>query len=76
MTKQRTFKDHPAVDANKPSLVRREALLEELRRAMEIGNPYGISNRLIAPRGVISVKSGCLLVVRYFKAGVFPRGER
>ena len=35
---------------------------------MEIGVPYGVSNRLIAARGVISVKSGHLLVIRYFKA--------
>ena len=39
---------------------------------MEIGKPYGVSNRLIAARGVISVKSGHLLVIRYFKAGVLP----
>ena len=39
MTKQRTFKDHPAADADKPSLVRREALLEELRRATEALKP-------------------------------------
>lgn len=39
---------------------------------MEIGIPYGVSNRLIAARGVISVKSGHLLVIRYFKAGVLP----
>jgi len=39
---------------------------------MEIGVPYGVSNRLIAARGVISVKSGHLLVIRYFKAGDLP----
>jgi len=39
---------------------------------MEIGIPYGVSNRLIAARGVISVKSGHLLVIRYFKAGDLP----
>jgi len=39
---------------------------------MEIGDPYGVSNRLREARGVISVDSGYLLVVRYFKAGVFP----
>jgi len=39
---------------------------------MEIGMPYGVSNRLIAARGVISVKKGHLLVIRYFKAGVLP----
>ena len=30
---------------------------------MEIGKPYGVSNRLIAARGVISVKTGNLLVI-------------
>ncbi len=40
--------------------------------AMEIGTPYGVSNRLIAARGVISVKTGHLLVIRYFRAGVLP----
>ena len=39
---------------------------------MEIGIPYGVSNRLIAARGVISVKTGHLLVIRYFRAGVLP----
>ena len=39
---------------------------------MEIGKPYGISNRLTATRGVISISKGCLLVIRYFKEGVFP----
>ncbi len=39
---------------------------------MEIGIPYGVSNRLIAARGIISVKSGHLLVIRYFKAGDLP----
>lgn len=33
---------------------------------MEIGVPYGISNRLIGTRGTISVKSGYLLVIRQF----------
>lgn len=42
--------------------------------AMEIGNPYGISNKIAARTAVISVKSGYLLVVRYFKVGVFPQG--
>ena len=40
--------------------------------AMEIGIPYGVSNRLVATRGVISVKTGHLLVIRYFRAGVLP----
>jgi len=39
---------------------------------MEIGKPYGVSNRLVAARGVISVRSGHLLVIRYFKAGGLP----
>jgi len=34
---------------------------------MEIGIPYGISNRLIGSQGVITVKHGYLLVVRYFR---------
>jgi thiamine pyrophosphokinase len=41
---------------------------------MEAGKPYGISNRLAAPRGFLSVKSGCLLVIRYFEAGAYPQG--
>jgi thiamine pyrophosphokinase len=36
--------------------------------------PIGVSNRLTAGRGIISVESGDLLVIRYFKAGHFPRG--
>ena len=39
---------------------------------MEPGAPYGISNRLTAERGAISLASGCLLVVRSYKPGVFP----
>jgi len=39
---------------------------------MEIGIPYGVSNSLIATRGVISVNNGHLLVIRYFKVGVLP----
>ena len=39
---------------------------------MEMGSPYGISNRLTARRGVISVSAGYLLVIRYFKLGVLP----
>lgn len=34
---------------------------------MEIGRPYGISNRLIDEKGIITVKSGYLLVIRNFK---------
>ncbi len=33
---------------------------------MEIGKPYGISNRLVDERGTISVESGQLLVIRNF----------
>ena len=33
---------------------------------MEIGKPYGVSNRLIGTRGTISVKSGHLLIIRQF----------
>ena len=39
---------------------------------MEIGRPYGISNRLAEREGIIEVDSGCLLAVRYFRPGVFP----
>ena len=39
---------------------------------MEIGTPYGVSNRLAAASGIISVKTGHLLVIRYFKAGALP----
>lgn len=42
---------------------------------MEIGAPYGISNRLMAERGVISVASGYLLVIRYYKPDTFPEGD-
>ena len=39
---------------------------------MEIGMPYGVSNRLAAAEGVITVESGSLLVIRYFRAGALP----
>jgi thiamine pyrophosphokinase len=42
------------------------------KAVMEIGRPYGVSNRLMTVRGVIEVDSGCLLAVRYFRPGVFP----
>ena len=42
---------------------------------MEIGAPYGISNCLQAGRGVISIGSGCLLVVKYGQPGIFPPGD-
>ncbi|MBN2179012.1 MAG: thiamine diphosphokinase [Deltaproteobacteria bacterium] len=34
---------------------------------MEIGTPYGISNRLAEKRGTISVETGYLLVVRFYR---------
>ena len=43
---------------------------------MEIGSPYGISNRLTERQGIIAVDAGFLLVVRYFRPGVFPGEER
>jgi thiamine pyrophosphokinase len=43
---------------------------------MEVGSPYGISNRLTARQGIIEVDTGVLLVVRYFRPGVFPGEER
>ncbi|MCD6486553.1 MAG: thiamine diphosphokinase [Syntrophobacterales bacterium] len=33
---------------------------------MEIGRPYGVSNRLSGTKGTISVKSGYLLIIRQF----------
>ncbi|NPU82945.1 MAG: thiamine diphosphokinase [Syntrophaceae bacterium] len=42
---------------------------------MKPGKPYGVSNRLLAARGVIRVRKGALLVIRYFEAGVFPAGD-
>jgi len=36
--------------------------------------PIGVSNRLTAAQGIISVESGNLLVIRYFKAEHFPGG--
>jgi thiamine pyrophosphokinase len=42
---------------------------------MEIGVPYGISNRLQAKRGVISIDSGLLLVVQYHQPESFPEGD-
>jgi len=42
---------------------------------MEIGAPYGISNRLQADRAVIAIGSGCLLIVRYTQPGIFPSGD-
>lgn len=34
---------------------------------MELGNPYGISNRLTSEQGRISIQSGYLLVIRNFE---------
>ena len=39
---------------------------------MEIGRPNGVSNRLVAERGIIELASGRILAVRYFRPGVFP----
>ena len=39
---------------------------------MEIGRPNGVSNRLMAGRGIIELDSGRILAVRYFRSGVFP----
>ncbi len=41
---------------------------------MEIGKPYGVSNRLVADKGTISVAAGILLAIRYFRVGMFPGG--
>jgi thiamine pyrophosphokinase len=43
--------------------------------AMEVGKPYGISNRLTSTRGIISVCSGYLLAIRYFRKDIFPKGD-
>lgn len=43
---------------------------------MEVGSPYGISNRLTERQGIIDVDAGILLAVRYFRPGVFPGEER
>ena len=43
--------------------------------AMEIGAPYGISNLLQGERGIISLASGSLLVVKYHEPERFPEGE-
>ena len=42
---------------------------------MTIGDPYGISNRLQATEGLISIGSGCLLVIQYARPGIFPPGD-
>lgn len=39
---------------------------------MKAGKPYGISNRLNSSTGFITVGSGQLLVVNFFRAGVLP----
>lgn len=41
--------------------------------AMEIGAPYGISNRLQTDRGSIAIASGSLLVVKYHEPDSFPQ---
>jgi len=39
---------------------------------MEAGNPYGVSNRLNSTTGIITIGSGRLLVISYFRAGILP----
>lgn len=39
---------------------------------MSMESPFGISNRLTADRGSVSLESGRLLVIRYFQKDVFP----
>jgi len=41
-------------------------------KTMSMASPVGISNRLSAIRGTITVGSGRLVVIRYFRKGVFP----
>jgi len=43
---------------------------------MDISRPYGVSNRLIAGRGIIEIDSGRILAVRYFRPGIFPGEAR
>ncbi len=43
---------------------------------MKLGHPVGISNRLKAAQGLIAVKSGYLLGIRYYKPGIFPAAEQ
>ncbi|MCG6538119.1 MAG: thiamine diphosphokinase, partial [Syntrophales bacterium LBB04] len=42
---------------------------------MQIGAPYGLSNRLQVRRGAISIDSGLLLVVRYHQPDTFSAGD-
>jgi thiamine pyrophosphokinase len=46
------------------------------RALMEVGSLYGISNRLTERQGIIEMDTGALLVVRYFRPGIFPGEER
>jgi thiamine pyrophosphokinase len=43
---------------------------------MKLGHPMGISNRLTASRGLITVASGYLLGIRYYRPGIFPAAEQ
>ena len=43
---------------------------------MEMGSPYGISNRLTERQGIIEMDAGVLLAVRYFRPGIFPGEEK
>ncbi len=42
---------------------------------MEIGAPYGISNRLQTERATISIAAGYLLVLHYYRPERFPEGD-
>lgn len=39
---------------------------------MTLENPFGISNRLMAEQATITVESGRLIVIRYFRKNIFP----
>jgi thiamine pyrophosphokinase len=43
--------------------------------SMTIAKPYGISNRLTSAKGVVTVRAGYLLGIRYVNAGCFPQEE-
>jgi thiamine pyrophosphokinase len=42
------------------------------RGVMKLGYPIGISNRLVSRQGLITVESGYLLGIRFYKPGIFP----
>jgi thiamine pyrophosphokinase len=43
---------------------------------MEIGRPYGVSNRLLGDRGEVSVSHGILLVVKTGEVEALPAGGK